>query len=91
VFAGHEKMAFRIRCYGPALVKAEERQWATDAAMSAPDADGSAVFSFTSTQYDKVLEWVLSCGDNAFPLEPARLAADWKEIVASMADMAGDI
>jgi hypothetical protein len=41
--------------------------------------------SFTSNQYGKVLEWLLTRGSHAYPVEPAELVADWKAQVAEMA------
>ncbi|GHV85523.1 hypothetical protein AGMMS50230_11310 [Spirochaetia bacterium] len=39
---------------------------------------------FTSTQYEKVLEWVLSRGSNAKPLGPPELIKDWKDTINEM-------
>jgi hypothetical protein len=44
--------------------------------------------SFSSTQYNKVLEWLLSQGCNAQPLEPEELIADWKCHIEEMSKMA---
>jgi hypothetical protein len=34
--------------------------------------------TFTSAQYHKVLEWVLSHGCYALPVEPEKLVEEWK-------------
>jgi hypothetical protein len=40
--------------------------------------------------YNKVLEWLLSHGGNAQPLEPEELIADWKWHIEVMAEMANE-
>jgi predicted DNA-binding transcriptional regulator YafY len=46
----------------------------------------STTVSFSSSQYDKVLEPILSWGRQAEPLAPARLVKCWKEEVLAMAE-----
>lgn len=46
----------------------------------------STMVSFSSSQYDKVLELILSWGCQAEPLAPARLVKRWKEEVLAMAE-----
>ena len=86
VFIGMEKYQFVIECYGDAEFYAIERQWAEDQKIkklcrSVSDtgvSDTGVSLEFTSTQYDKVLQWVLSCGCYAIPRKPQNLADDWK-------------
>ena len=49
--------------------------------------DESTTVSFTSSQFDKVLELILSWGRQAEPLSPDRLVKRWKEEVLAMAEM----
>ena len=42
------------------------------------------ILSFTSAQYGKVLELVLSNGRDALPLEPVELVRDWQENIRDM-------
>jgi len=86
VFIGLEKTRFAVECRGEAAVFATERQWAAD--QKNAGIDGGVKMEFTSSQYDKVLRWVLSCGRDALPLEPARLVADWKMHVKEMRKLA---
>ena len=46
------------------------------------------VITFTSTQYEKVLEWVLSRGYTARPLEPELLVNDWHNTINKMQEIA---
>lgn len=46
----------------------------------------STTVSFSSSQFDKVLELILSWGRQAEPLAPARLVKRWKEEVLAMAE-----
>jgi predicted DNA-binding transcriptional regulator YafY len=89
VFAGGERRRFRVVFYGEAVVWAEERQWAADQRVEEFEEEGETccVVEFTSAQYEKVLEWVLSKGCNARPLEPPELAVDWRYHIAELAKM----
>jgi predicted DNA-binding transcriptional regulator YafY len=86
VFVGQEKTRFAVNCHDDAVVFATERQWAADQKITEID-DGVRI-EFTSTQYDKVLKWVLSCGCNAVPQKPANLVDDWKWHLKEMRKLA---
>jgi predicted DNA-binding transcriptional regulator YafY len=87
VFIGLEKRQFVINCYEEAAIYATDRQWAADQKIT--DIDGGIKMEFTSTQYDKVLKWVLSCGYNAVPVKPQKLVSDWKWHIREMRKLAG--
>jgi predicted DNA-binding transcriptional regulator YafY len=76
VFIGQEKQRFVVDIYGESISFAEERQWAADQKIN--EKDDHITIEFTSTQYDKVLHWVLSCGCNAVPKFPKKLVNQWK-------------
>ncbi|GMO47161.1 MAG: WYL domain-containing protein [Termitinemataceae bacterium] len=95
VFAGDVLLKYRIALYGSAVFLARERIWADDQKLapkwvarpthspcSAPP--DQLIMSFSSTQYGKVLEWVLSHGCNACPLSPPQLVNDWKQHLKAM-------
>jgi len=86
VFIGQEKRRFAVDCYGEAVIFASERQWAANQKIT--EIDGGVRIEFTSTQYDKVLKWVLSCGCNAVPRMPEKLLDDWKLHVRKMGKLA---
>ncbi|MCL1836527.1 MAG: WYL domain-containing protein [Treponema sp.] len=85
VFVGLEKMRFAIDCYGETVIYASERQWAADQKIT--DIEGGVSIEFTSTQYDKVRKWVLSCGCEAIPKKPKKLVDDWKWHIREMRQM----
>jgi predicted DNA-binding transcriptional regulator YafY len=85
VFIGHKKERFSIECYYDAAVYAAERQWAADQKIT--KIDEGILFEFSSTQYGKVLSWVLSCGSNAIPRQPQELVDDWKAEIKRMRDL----
>jgi predicted DNA-binding transcriptional regulator YafY len=91
VFAGGRRYHFRLVFYGESVVWAGDRKWAADQrAEPGKTEKGDCLFlDFTSTQYEKVLEWMLSQGGNVKPLEPAELAADWKRHIADMNILSG--
>jgi predicted DNA-binding transcriptional regulator YafY len=76
VFAGREKEHFRVAFYDDYALWAKERIWAAD--QKTEDTADGVIVDFTSTQYGKVLEWVLSKGAWAIPLEPVKLVRDWE-------------
>ena len=85
VFIGQEKMKFVIDFYDESIVYISERQWAADQKITNND-EGITV-EFTSSQYDKIKNWVLSFGCNAVPRKPKKLADDWKWHVREMQKM----
>jgi predicted DNA-binding transcriptional regulator YafY len=82
VFIGQEKFRFVIDCYEDAVIYATERQWAADQKIT--DIDEGVSIEFTSSQYYKVLKWLLSYGCTAVPRKPKRLVDDWKKHIAEM-------
>jgi predicted DNA-binding transcriptional regulator YafY len=82
VFSGDARYSFCVEFFEPAAFWIKERTWAADQAIA--EIAGGIRISFTSAQYDKVLEWVLARGCYAMPVEPERLVADWKRHSAEM-------
>jgi predicted DNA-binding transcriptional regulator YafY len=82
VFSGNKKYRFRIEFYDDSAMWVGERQWAADQHIE--DTGEGAVITFTSSQYWKVLEWILSQGCNARPLEPKGLVDDWESHINEM-------
>ena len=87
VFAGGERQQFAIAFYDDSAVWVRERQWAAD--QKTEETDDGVVIYFSSTQYHKVLEWVLSRGCTAQPFAPENLVNDWKRHITEMGKMAG--
>jgi predicted DNA-binding transcriptional regulator YafY len=86
VFSGGERRQFAIAFYDHSAVWVRERQWAVD--QKTEETDNGVVVYFSSTQYHKVLSWVLSRGCSARPFAPEALVNDWKRHIAAMAKMA---
>jgi predicted DNA-binding transcriptional regulator YafY len=87
VFAGGNKKHYSIAFYDDSMMWIKERVWARDQEIE--ETGDGIIISFTSTQYHKVLEWVLSRGACANPLEPAELVNDWKKHIKKMMDISG--
>jgi predicted DNA-binding transcriptional regulator YafY len=85
-YSSGKKQRFRINFYGEAALRIQERQWAADQRIE-ESAEGVTI-TFTSAQYGKVLELVLSSGRDALPLEPPELVDDWLGNVRHMAKRA---
>ena len=86
VFAGQEKYHFCVAFYDESVTWVQERRWATDQKIEKVD-DG-VVMTFTSTQYHKVLEWILSRGCTAKPFAPEALVNDWCRNITEMRKLA---
>jgi predicted DNA-binding transcriptional regulator YafY len=82
VFIGQEKQRFIVDFYEDSIPFVEERQWAADQKIT--EKDDRITIEFTSTQYGKVLGWVLSCGCNAIPRKPKKLVDNWKWHISEM-------
>jgi len=81
-YSGEKKYRFRIAFFGDGAMRVKERRWAADQRIKeTPD---GVILSFTSAQYGKVRELVLSNGRDALPLEPEKLVRDWQENLRDM-------
>ena len=76
---------FKIRFTGYAKDWIKEHKWADD--QTCKEDEDSTTITFTSSQFEKVLELTLSWGHQAKPLAPARLIKRWKEEVLKMVEM----
>lgn len=65
----------------------KERKWAEDQKIE--ETKDGIKLSFTSNQFEKVLEWILYQGPNARPLSPKPLVDRWTALVKEMAKMVG--
>ena len=86
VFISQEKHHFVLDCYGISAVSASERKWAADQKII--NIDDGVRFEFTSTQFDKVLRWILANGSSVVPREPKRLVEEWKRKINEMQKVA---
>jgi predicted DNA-binding transcriptional regulator YafY len=76
IFEG-EKKSYRVLFSNDVLPEIEERQWAEDQKIT--DAGDDRFFlDFSSTQFERVLSWVLSFGYSAAPIEPEQLVKNWE-------------
>jgi predicted DNA-binding transcriptional regulator YafY len=89
VFAAEKKYRFSVAFYDDSVLWVRERKWAADQVIE--ETDDGVVITFSSTQYYKVLEWILSQGCYAKPLEPEVLVRDWKLHAAGMAKTAEEM
>jgi predicted DNA-binding transcriptional regulator YafY len=92
VFEG-KKQNYRIQFSNDVLPEIEERQWADDQKIEYAD-DECFYLDFSSTQFEKVLSWVLSFGYSAEPVEPQHLVAAWewhiKELYGYITEQPGE-
>lgn len=81
-----DKFKIRFTYYAKDWIK--EHKWADD--QTYKEDEESTTITFTSSQFEKVLELTLSWGCQAKPLAPARLVKRWKEEVLAMAEMVNE-
>ena len=89
IFAGQEKYKFCIGFYDESALWVQERRWADDQKIE--ETEDGVVMTFTSTQYNKVLEWVLSRGCTSLPFAPIKLVNDWCRHAAEMGKLSKKI
>jgi predicted DNA-binding transcriptional regulator YafY len=83
VFLG-EKKRYKIEFASNAAIDIREKKWAADQKIEEGKDGIGIIIDFTSTQYQKVLSWVLSYGANARPIEPPELLKEWKNNIIGL-------
>lgn len=86
-FVFRKPRKYAIEFYGTAQIWVKENKWADK--QSIKETDGRTILTFTSDQDHRILEWILSCGADAKPIEPKDFVEQWKEKIAAMAKLAG--
>jgi predicted DNA-binding transcriptional regulator YafY len=81
IYTGSKTYRFAIKIIGDTRW-IKERTWADDQKIE-ETGDGIKL-SFTSNQFEKVLEWILFQGANARPLTPKVLVDRWEDTVRKM-------
>ena len=85
-FEAGEVAHYKIRFYNDATLYVKDYVWAKD--QKIVDIDENTIeITFSSTQYMKILEWILQQGCNAKPLEPKELVDQWKLQITEMLKM----
>jgi len=77
IFAGLKKYQFKIAFYGHSADWVKERKWADDQKIT--ETENEVIITFTSTQFEKVVEWMFSRGSTARPLAPEPLVTTWQQ------------
>lgn len=88
-FKDEKKVRYEIDFYGSARQFIKDCVWADDQKTKDDDNEDTTTITFTSSQSNKVLEWVLSQGANARPVAPAEFVKSWKEEIRWMMKNAG--
>ena len=67
-----------------AWLYSKDRTWGGNQTIE--ETESGYILSFEASQFKPVLRWILGWGDEAAPLEPPELVAEWKEKVRKMAE-----
>lgn len=81
-----EPVKYKIEFYGNTQIWIKENKWADDQELE--EAADKTILTFTSSQDDKILEWILSCGPEAKPVEPEDFVQRWKDKIRAMSKLA---
>ena len=81
-----EPVKYKIEFYGNTQIWIKENKWADDQELE--EAVDKTILTFTSSQDDKILEWIMSCGPDAKPLEPKLFVDRWREKIFQMSKLA---
>ena len=81
-YKGNKIEKYTIKFTGYAKDWIKEHKWADDQKFT--EDEHSTVITFSSSQYDKIFELILSWGTQAEPLAPKRLVARWKKEIAAV-------
>ena len=82
IFVGNNSYKVSIEIYGAAAQWTKEHIWAADQKIK--EIENGLKLSFTSSQLDKVLQWILALGASARPLAPKELVVNWEKEVKGM-------
>ena len=85
-FASDDKDEYVIDFYRDARQYVKDRIWADDQKIIDYDKEDRTRIQFTSTQFLKIQEWVLSMGGNAIPRAPEWLVEEWKNQINQMVE-----
>ena len=83
-FQYDEAYDYKIEVTGEARNIVREYIWADNQIIEENQKEGTTTISFTSSQWIPVFRWLLSFGENAYPLEPDWLVEQWKQTVEKM-------
>ena len=84
VFMSDEAYDFVIDFYADSRELVKERVWADNQVVADFESEGKTRISFSSTQWLRVMEWILAQGENAVPLEPDWFVEEWQNRVRAM-------
>jgi len=79
-----DKKDYKIAFASNASAEIQERKWAVDQKIKARENNTGIIIEFSSTQFDKVLSWVLSFGMSVRPIEPQELVDEWKKNILAL-------
>ena len=88
-FKDEKKVRYEIDFYDDARQYIKDCVWADDQKFIDSEEENMTTIKFSSSQSDKVLEWVLAQGANARPIAPADFVERWKTEIRGMMRNAG--
>lgn len=86
-FSNGKEEKCTIEFYRSAREMVKDCLWADDQKIVEDTNKNCTRISFSSAQTPKVLEWILSQGANARPLEPKSLVDQWKKTILQLNEM----
>jgi predicted DNA-binding transcriptional regulator YafY len=84
-YNGNKVEKFKIKFTGYAKEWIKNHKWADDQTFK--ETKDSTTIIFSSSQFERVLQLILSWGQQAKPIAPTRLVKRWKEEITAMYEM----
>lgn len=87
-FISTKPVRYKVRAQGIARQSIKERVWAEDQKFEESPDGKSVCMTFTSTQEEKILHWILSQGADIEPVSPAPFVEKWRKRIMEMYKLA---
>ena len=84
-FQYDEEYDFKVEFYGDARNMVRENIWVEGQQLEEKQDENKSVLTVRTSQWIPLFRWILSFGENAFPLEPEWFVEEWKSSVRKMA------
>ncbi len=88
-FQDSNKNTYIIEFYKDSREYVKSCKWADDQKITDDEEKKCTTITFSASQHNSILEWVLAQGANAKPLAPKFLVKQWKDTIRGMMQNAG--
>lgn len=83
-YQDEKKQKYVIEFYEDARYLVHSSIWAEDQILEEDDTEDKTTITFTASQSNNIMEWILTQGCNAIPLAPEEFVKEWKAVIKRM-------